>query len=161
MHSAALRILVVQGDSETAPPMERSLLELGYEVAGVAGSGREAIRMAQASAPDVVLIDLELGGEIDGVTTAEEIHRCCRSLVIFVSANTDAHVRSRRGSLPYRCLMKPLDRDELNSALSGAVEQHRLWQEISNRNTWLSLLLGSISDAVIATDAHALLRFLN
>lgn len=162
MSSAVPKILVLRNNSATAAPVEQILPELGYEVAAVAESGSEAIRLSQASAPDLVLIDLELGGDIDGLGAADEIRRCCQAPVVFVMAATDERTLSRAsGTAPYAYLKKPFDRNELNAAISAALQQHRLLLEIFAENTWLSMLLCSISDAVVATDAHALVRYLN
>jgi PAS domain S-box-containing protein len=162
MEAARLRILIAEDEQMVAMDIEQALLSLGYEVAGIAESGRNAIRLAEQSVPDLVLMDIRLKGKLDGVTAAAEIRRRWQIPVVFVTANTNDEtlVRAKAAS-PYGYIIKPFRIKELNATIVVAMHQHRLVQEMFAEHDWLSTVLGSISDAVVAADASGTVRYLN
>src|SRR5262245_39964282 len=90
-----VRILVVEDERIVALDIQRRLKALGYEVAGAAVSGEDAIYKATELHPDLVLMDIMLEGRIDGIMAAETI-RCRLSIpVIFVTAHADAYTLQR------------------------------------------------------------------
>lgn len=162
MESGRTRVLIAEDEQMVAMDIEQALLSLGYEVAGIAESGRNAVRLAEECAPDLVLMDIRLKGKVDGVTAAAEIRRRWQIPVVFVTANTndDTLVRAKAAS-PYGYIIKPFRLKELNATIVVAMHQHRLVQEMFAEHTWLSTVLGSISDAVVAADAMGTVRYLN
>ena len=68
-----IRILVVEDESLVAKDIQNMLISLGYEVIDVVSTGEEAIRLAESTSPDLVLLDIVLKGEIDGIVAARRI----------------------------------------------------------------------------------------
>ena len=83
------KVLVVEDDGIIGRHIQKSLERLGYEVVGVFLSGEEAVEKVVALTPDLVLMDISLAGEIDGVQAAELIHRQVNLPVIFLTAYAD------------------------------------------------------------------------
>ena len=84
-----IRILVVEDESLVARDIQNMLRSLGYDVTGVVSSGEQAIQKAAASVPDLVLMDIVLKGEIDGIAAAERIWEDYGIPVIYLTAYAD------------------------------------------------------------------------
>jgi CheY-like chemotaxis protein len=85
----ARRILIVGDDPSTARTLAARLTALGYEVTGIAGSGRDAIALAGRMEPDLVLMDATLRSDMDSVATAREIRLQRPTPVVFLTADAD------------------------------------------------------------------------
>jgi len=83
------RILVVEDEALIAGDLQARLTTMGYEVVGVATTGVEAVGMAQQTQPDVVLMDVVLKGDMDGIDTAKQIKTTQSIPIIFLSAYSD------------------------------------------------------------------------
>jgi CheY-like chemotaxis protein len=81
------RILVVEDESIVALDMRSRLISMGYDVSGIAASGEEALQLVAQSKPDLILMDIKLQGDLDGVDTAELVHKTADIPVIFVTAS--------------------------------------------------------------------------
>jgi PAS domain S-box-containing protein len=121
-----MRILVVEDESVVAMDIEDGLKRLGYEVIGVAATGEEAITMAEAEAPDLVVMDIHLKGPLDGITTAQRIHVRDSTPIIFLTANVDEVTLTRAMAAdPFGYLSKPFNEDDLHRAIEIALHKHR------------------------------------
>ncbi|MEI6842714.1 MAG: response regulator, partial [Methanomicrobiales archaeon] len=109
-------ILIVEDQAIVSMTIESQLQELGYKVAGIASSGEEAINQARMKTPDLILMDINLGGGIDGITTAEHIGLFLDSPIIYLTAYSDEET-VRRASLtgPFTYLTKPYKLRDLHS----------------------------------------------
>lgn len=155
-------ILIAEDEDLLALDLERTLGELGYRVAEVAASGARAIDLTGETKPDLVLMDIALKGSIDGIEAAHKIRERYRVPVIFLTANTNSQTVSRANeAAPYGYLVKPWRPKELDATIRVALHQHRLLEEMFAGQAWLTTLMASISDGIIATDADAVVRFLN
>ncbi len=121
------RILVVEDERIIARDICDSLEGFGYEVAGVASSGPDAIRLAMLSRPDLILMDIMLQGVMDGIETAEAIRDRIDVPVVYLTAYADERVVQRAkltGPLGY--IVKPFDRTELRITVEMALYKHEL-----------------------------------
>lgn len=156
------RVLIVEDEQIVAADLERSLRSLGYDVLPLAETGRSAVRLAEHERPDLILMDIQLKGKIDGITAADEIVKRWKIPVVFLTANTNDEVALRaKATGPYGYLVKPFRVQELNATMLLALQQHRRAQELFLEHAWLHTLLDGISDGVIAIDAQARVRYLN
>lgn len=156
------RILVVEDEQVVAMDLERNLLNLGYAVVGVAATGRKAVRFTEEARPDLVLMDIQLKGAVDGIAAADEIRQRWQVPVVFVTANTNDETLARaKAAGPYGYLVKPFRTRELNATILVALHQHSLTRELFAEHTWLTTMLASLSDGVIATDAEGQVRYMN
>lgn len=156
------RILVVEDERIVAEDIEKSLDNLGYSVAGLAASGREAIRMAKDTNPDLVLMDIVLRDEISGIEAAETIYSQFGIPVVYLTAYADEKTFDRaKRSEPYGYILKPFNDRELQTTIEMAIYKHRMERRVKESEVWLFTTLKSIGDAVITTDVKGIITFIN
>ncbi|MDX2167135.1 MAG: response regulator [Deltaproteobacteria bacterium] len=155
-------ILIVEDERVVAKDLANTLTGLGYDVVGSVKSGREAIDAAQAQRPDLILMDISLPGEIDGITAAAEIKRVLDRPIVYLTAYSDGEILVRaRQTEPHGYLVKPFRGAELRSTIEMALYKHAMERRLREREQWLATTLRSIGDAVITTDANAQVTYLN
>lgn len=116
------KILVVEDETIVAMEIEFALQASGYNVVGKAVNSTKAIEMAKLFLPDVVLMDINIKGEYNGIETALEILKFHKSAIVFVSAYSDKETKSKMSSIqPHYFLAKPYSQAELNKTISEAL----------------------------------------
>ncbi len=126
----APRIAVVDDESIVAMDMKSTLCKLGYEVSGTAPSGQEAVTMTTKLKPDLVLMDIRLNGELDGIEAARQIQSQCDVPVVYVTAYADEATLARaRETYPYGYLVKPVQEAALSSTITTALCRYRAEQQ--------------------------------
>jgi two-component system cell cycle sensor histidine kinase/response regulator CckA len=122
---AAARILIVEDERLIAVDLQRRLTRLGHTVVGLAASGKEAIRKALVLRPDVVLMDIRLQGDMDGVEAAQRIQGSIAVPVVFMTAYVDEDTHQRvRATSPWGCLYKPFTPHQVQSVLENILSGH-------------------------------------
>ncbi|WP_035693080.1 response regulator [Azospirillum halopraeferens] len=122
----ALRVLVVEDEAVAAMDLELVLEDLGYEPCGIASSAPEAVRLADATGPDLVIMDVRLADGTDGVDAANEIRRRLGVRAVFLTAHSDPVTLERiRTADPWEVLAKPYSRSQLAAALARAAGRPR------------------------------------
>lgn len=121
------RVLIVEDEYFVALEAEDSLTEAGFEVVGMAATAEEAVGMAEAGRPDLVLMDVRLAGARDGIDAAAEIRARLGIPSLFATAHSDAATRSRGDDVasPLGWLAKPYTPGELAAAVAGAISRAR------------------------------------
>jgi two-component system, response regulator PdtaR len=118
------RILVVEDDFLVAAEIEIALSDAGFDVAGVAASADEAVELAQTRQPALVVMDVRLAGERDGIHAAAEIFRKLGIRCIFATAHYDRHLLERaRPAMPLGWLQKPYSMVSLVNAVRRALKE--------------------------------------
>jgi CheY-like chemotaxis protein len=118
------RILVVEDEAIVAVSLKVTLERLGYEVVGVAARGEEAIALAGALLPDLVLMDIHLPGSVDGIDAAAAIRRNRDTAVVFLTASSDASAVRRCGGVRrVGFLRKPIYDSEIEAAIEAALNE--------------------------------------
>lgn len=117
------RVLIVEDDFLVAEQMQIALTEAGFEIAGVATSGDEAIKLAIAQSPTLALMDIRLVGHRDGVDTALELFRDHGIRCIFATAYHDPNTRRRaKPANPLGWLAKPYTMEALVEMVRGGLK---------------------------------------
>jgi PAS domain S-box-containing protein len=156
------RIFVVEDESIVSLEIQTRLKKLGYEIAGNAASGEEAIKKVLSSKPDLILMDIRIKGDIDGIETAAEIHKHLETPVIFLTAYADETTLQRaKVTDPFGYIIKPFEERELSINIEIALYKDLTQKLLREKDKWLSTILKSIGDAVIATDHNGKIRFIN
>ncbi|MHC1744176.1 MAG: PAS domain S-box protein [Syntrophobacteraceae bacterium] len=125
------RILIVEDEAIVAMDLEGRLARMGYETVGRASSGEDATALALAQRPDLVLMDIRLRGEMDGIAAADEIRQSIRAPVIFLTAySEDATLNRAKLVEPFGYIFKPIDDRELKSTIELALHKHRVDEEV-------------------------------
>jgi signal transduction histidine kinase len=111
---------------------------MGYEVIGEAGSGEEAIQQAHELEPDLILMDINLGAGMDGITAAEKIKKLYGISSIYLTAYAGPQLMERaKFTEPYGYILKPFDPRELQIAIDIALYKHKLEKEKAELQTQL------------------------
>ena len=135
---------------------------MGYAVAGVAATGATAIEKATQLRPQLILMDIKLKGEIDGVTAAEQIRTQFDIPIIYLTAFADEQTLQRaKMTGPYGYLLKPFEERELYIAIEMALYKHSMEAKAKAEHHWLIDSLDTIGDAVIATNPQGQINFIN
>ncbi|MGM0577431.1 MAG: response regulator [Myxococcota bacterium] len=125
-----VRVMIVEDEQIVAAALEMALRQVGYDVVTSVPTGEEAVSEAAERKPDVILMDISLAGEMDGVEAARSIHDCCGVPVIYLTAYSDPTTLRRAGETePYGYLLKPLDERALRPTIEMALTKHRLERE--------------------------------
>jgi len=156
------KILVVEDESIVARDIRNILVGLGYEVTAVVSSAKSAIRKAQETTPDLVLMDVMLQGERTGVEAAEQIFTQYSIPVVFLTAYTDSKtVQQAKRTEPFGFIIKPFNEREVQTIIEIALYKYKMQMELKERERWLSTILKSIGDGVIATNQEGMITFMN
>ncbi len=127
------KILVVEDEGITLLHIIKTLEDLGYNVAGSASSGDDAIIQAVDSRPDLVLMDIVLTGAIDGIDAADKIRAILNIPVIYITAHADESIL-KRVTEPFGYIMKPFRERDLHIAIEFALYKAKTELEIMKLN---------------------------
>lgn len=156
------KIMVVEDESIVARDIRNMLLGLGYDVTAVVTTAREAVISAEKTIPDLVLMDIMLQGESSGVEAADVIYGRLNIPVVYLTAFADENTLQRaKKTEPFGYLLKPFEERELQTTIEIALYKFEMELRIKNRERWLSTILKSIADAVIATDDQGRITLMN
>ncbi|WP_292465713.1 response regulator [Methanolobus sp.] len=116
------KILVVEDENVVALEIKKRLTRLGYVVPSVAASGKEAISKAKGFLPDLILMDIRLKGEMDGIEAAQEIWTQLGIPVIYLTAHSDDETLKRaKQTNPYGYVLKPFEEEDLRAVIEVAL----------------------------------------
>lgn len=156
------KILVVEDEVIVAKTIVGQLKQLGYTVADTASSGVAAIAKAVETQPDLILMDIVLKGEMDGVTVANQIREHRDIPIIYLTAYADDQTLQRaKVTQPFGYIVKPFTANDLRVAIEIGLFKHQVARELQENRDQLATLLQSMGDAVIATDDQGLITFMN
>ena len=156
------KILVVEDDEILAAEIELLLQRVGCSVVAKASCFEEALSMALESKPDLILMDIFLKGERDGVEAAQAILRKTSLPIVYMTAATDRETLERaKQTGPFGYILKPVQEKELETTIEIALFKHRLEEERRKREELLFTILHNLSDAVVFFDYREGLRFIN
>ena len=119
------RILIVEDDGIIAYSLRRLVQKLGYEVVGPVPSGEQAIQKASETNPDLVLMDINLAGELNGIEAAAQIQARADIPVVYLSGYTeDILFQDSEIGKPYAYLGKPIHEPKLGNILNKMLAEH-------------------------------------
>jgi len=157
-----IRILIVENEGLVGCDMAASLGQLGYIVTGICASGEEALERFEELRPDLVLLDVHLAGEIDGIETARRLQTRSTVAILYVTACADLETVARaRETHPQGYLLKPFSHDELRLAVEVAAQRHLEERDRQRREHSFFEAFQSLADGVIAADLAGGIVFMN
>jgi diguanylate cyclase (GGDEF)-like protein/PAS domain S-box-containing protein len=155
-------ILVVEDEVVIAMDLQATLMDLGHEVPEIVTSGEAAIQTALALRPDLVLMDIHLSDDTDGINAAAAITQALDIPVIYLTAYADEDTLQRASlTTPFGYMLKPFEARELRANIEIAFYKHQLEKTIREHRQWLLAVLNSISEGVAASDTNGLIKFMN
>lgn len=126
-----VKIMVVDDEVIVVEDLKNRLESLGYNVVATAHTGEEAIASAEETRPDLVLMDIQLRGEMDGIEAAEEIRSRFDISVLYLTAFSDDETLKRaKVTLPFGYLIKPFVERELHSTIEMALYRQKMEREV-------------------------------
>lgn len=122
--AAAVKILVVEDEMIIGAKISMQLTALGYEVTGVLPRGEEALLHLEQNKPDIVLLDIQLRGTLDGIETAHRIRLKADIPIIYLTANSDEATFNRaKSTRPHAFIAKPFKQVDLHRAIELTISR--------------------------------------
>lgn len=134
----SLKILIVEDDSVSALLLQRALEKNNHVIIGIADSGEKALDLLEENQADIVMMDISLAGELDGIKTTEIINEKYDIPVVYLSASSDAETLNKVvGTNPSAYVIKPFNIRELNMVIELAIYKDRKEKELQKLNNEL------------------------
>ncbi|UBF30622.1 response regulator (plasmid) [Kovacikia minuta CCNUW1] len=160
--STSVRVLVVEDEWVVAIDVRDCMEELGYSIVAIATSGEEAITKARELRPDVVLMDIRLEGEMDGIQAAQQIWNELQIPIIYATGYSDkATVDRATETEPFGYVLKPIKESDLYIAMTLALQQQARTIQLREDQKWMATILKAIGDGVIVTNTQSQVKYLN
>ena len=113
---ASAKILIVEDEAIVAADLTTKLKQFGYNVIGIASHGEQAVTIACSQRPNLVLMDISLGGDMDGIKAADRIRQEYPIPIVFLTAHSDSETLTRaKVTAPFGYLLKPFNERDSNS----------------------------------------------
>ncbi len=126
-------ILIVEDEIIIAADLKGRLEKLGYNIVGISATGNDAIRKTGETNPNLVLMDIMLKGNMDGIDTAQKIRDLYDIPVIYLTAYYDDEILNRaKITEPFGYILKPFEDMKIQSAVEMAVYNHHMEQKLKN-----------------------------
>jgi PAS domain S-box-containing protein len=149
------RILVVEDEAVVASDIHLGLVELGYEPVGHAMGGEQAIILAGERRPDLVLVDLQLAGAMDGIAVAHAIRAQFSLPVVFLTAFAEDDTLAGAGlTEPFGYLLNPFSGRELRTVIEMALYKHKAEARLRESEALCRTLFDQSPDGVLIVDAQ-------
>ena len=155
-------ILIVEDNRIVAEDIKVSLNNMGYDVCAIISSGEEVAATAAKMRPALVMMDIMLKGQMNGIEAAGILKDQMHIPVVYLTAYTDEDILQRAmNTEPYGYIVKPFAEKEMKVAVEIALYKHRMDRKLKESQEWFASTLKSVGDGVIATDAKGIVVFLN
>lgn len=150
-----LRVLVVEDEYILALNLQENLESLGYFVLDIADSAEKAIEKATELRPNLILMDIRLRGDMDGIQASEQIWQNLQIPIIYVTGHSDKSTVERATlTSPFGYILKPIKEQELYVAIQTALNRY-------DREQFLSSVLRGMGDGVIVVDTELHIKYIN
>lgn len=148
------RVMIVEDENIVAMDIRQRLEMLGYEVTATVTTGEKAIELADKTRPDVVLMDIVLKGEVDGIEAAEEIRRRLGIPIIYITAYSDSKTLERaKVTEPFGYIIKPFEDRELQSVIEIALYKDKMEKKLRESEELYRAIIRSLNDVLFTLDA--------
>jgi PAS domain S-box-containing protein len=157
-----ISVLIVEDEGIIARDLENSIKNFGWLVSGIARTGQEALDSARVLKPDVVLMDIKLEGDMDGIEAARWLSGFTDTPVIYLTAFAHEDMLKRaRITQPYGYLIKPVEERHLRVTVEMAIYKARIDRGLREKEKWLSMILENLDEGVVAADVKGRIQFIN
>lgn len=156
------RLLVVEDEAIIGRYLQRSLDNLGFQVVGLCITGEEAVRSAAELQPDLILMDISLQNDLDGIEVARRIQAQNPIPIIYLTAYTDPETLDRaRSTNPYGYILKPFDDRSLQIAVNMALHRYGLEMRLRKSENLFRMVVEHQGEGVVIADPDENLIFAN
>ncbi len=155
-------VLIVEDEAITAMALENKLQRMAYQIVGVVDSGEAAVAAAREHLPNLILMDINLIGDMDGIEAAGQIRRFLQVPIIYLTAYSGNEFLGRaKLTEPFGYLIKPIESKTLHATIEMALFKNEMESELAKREQWLQNLMACMDDSVFALDDQREIRFIN
>lgn len=157
------RVLIVEDEIVTALRLQESLEQFGHHVVDRVRTGADAIARIPHMNIDLIVMDVQLEGNLDGIATARQLRaRGVRLPIVFLTASTAPDILQQAiATNPFGYLIKPFNETELYSTVTIALYRYQLERQLEQSEQQFATTLASLGDGAIATDAKGHITFIN
>lgn len=156
------QVVIVEDEEIFIKDIQRRLRKFDYDGSVAFSDGESVIEYIKTHTPDIILMDVELKGALDGVETAEQIKKIKDIPIIFLTGHTDDYIVERaKVTEPFAYVVKPLEDRELYVHISIVLQRAKSKRELKEREQWITSILNNLSEGVIVTNCDANVTFIN
>jgi PAS domain S-box-containing protein len=149
------KIMIVEDEAVIALRLEQRLTEMGYDVTGISHTGEDCVKKARNLRPDLILMDVMISGDLDGIDAAKIMKEELDIPVIFMTAYTEDQIIERAKEVePYGYIIKPIHERELKATIEIALYKKEMERRLQESEEKYRRLFETISDAVIIFDGE-------
>jgi PAS domain S-box-containing protein len=162
MPAAPKKIVLVEDEGLIAADLESRLKAAGYSVTGTADSAPQALKLIRATSPDLVLMDIRIKGEMDGIQVADQVRQELDIPVVYLTAYEDRGTLSRASQTQaFGYIKKPIASSSLRGSIEMAIAKHRHERDLRAQRDWLAASFSAVPYAVLVTDGSGRIRYVN
>lgn len=144
------KILIVEDESIIALDIKHALELKGFDIVGITATGIDSLRLIEENKPDIILMDIMLEGDVDGITAAEVIKNRHDIPIIYLTAHSDENTLNRaKGTEPYGYILKPVNENEMYSTIVTALYKHELEMKLKQSEIRYRTLFENAQNGVI------------
>lgn len=155
-------ILIVEDDSNSAFVLKAILEKAGYDILPIASNGEKALQVIEESHPALVLMDISLSGQMDGIETVIEIHKKYDIPVIYLTGYTSEEIIKRaKATTPYGFILKPYTTQVVLVTTEMAFHKAMVEKEAKEAKLRLSVTLGSLASPVFSILPNKIINYVN
>ncbi|MDO9627393.1 MAG: PAS domain S-box protein [Methanobacteriaceae archaeon] len=153
-----VKVLIVEDESIEAMNIKQTLESFGYEIPYVASGGKEAVEKALEIMPDLILMDIVLKGDTDGIEAASKIKNLNIPVIYLTAHSEEPTIERAKLTGPHGYIIKPYDANELKYAIELAIYKNQMEMELRESEEKYRLLVEGQKDMVVELDTEG--RFL-
>jgi len=162
METTQRKIVIVEDEGLIAADLKGRLERAGYQVPAVASTAVEALAAIKEKSPDLVLMDIRLKGDVDGIQVAERVRRDLDVPVVYLTAYEDRKTLERASKTQaYGYIKKPIASASLQGSIEMALAKHRQDRYLREQRDWFSASFAAVADAVLVTDPAGRISYVN
>jgi PAS domain S-box-containing protein len=156
------KIMIIEDEAIIAKDIENILLNCGYEIAGNFASAEDAITSVNSMKPDLILMDVVLKGNIDGIEASSILKQKINVPIIFITAFADDITLSRiKNSSPHGYFLKPFEEKELRTWIETTLEKFSSEKDLIRNEKLAVSIINNLEEGLISSDEAGYIYFLN
>ncbi len=156
------QVIVVEDEIIIAMDIQERLITMGYDVPAILSSGEEALAAIADIQPDLVLMDIMLRGEMNGIAVASQIRTCFDIPIIYLTAYADENtLQQAKLTEPFGYILKPFEEKELQTTIEMGLYKHQMQKRLKESQQRLATTLNSLDEAIVTLDVQSCITFMN
>ena len=156
------QILIVEDERIIAADIEQFLKKRGYSVVGIASTGEKALELVALHQPDLILMDVILKGDMNGIATVQRIREHYDIPIIWLTAySDDSTIQQIKLTQPHGYILKPINQSELFSTVEIALYRHQMDRKLKESESRYRILVETMNEGLCVIDEKGELTFAN